>query len=139
MPSSEPDCQLQQQTSPDQAALYRLNGDYNPLHIDSTVSQEVGFERPILHGLCTFGIAAKHVLQFAEQSGYGNVVSIKVRAASLHSFTKDLSHRITFANKYWLCLISLACYLLTRPPERRQHDSNGTLITSEAARKAGRS
>lgn len=49
-------------TSPQQALLYRLNGDRNPLHFDVTAATAVGFSRPILHGLCTFGIVSRQLL-----------------------------------------------------------------------------
>lgn len=51
------------QTNRSQAILYRLNGDYNPLHVDLQLSEAGGFERPILHGLCTYGIACKTLLR----------------------------------------------------------------------------
>jgi acyl dehydratase len=62
VPTRAPDMSLDFQTRPDQALLYRLNGDRNPLHSDPEVARRAGFERPILHGLCTYGITCRAVL-----------------------------------------------------------------------------
>ena len=62
-PRREPDLSCDIDTRVDQSLLYRLTGDRNPLHADPAQAAAVGFERPILHGLCTFGVACKAVLQ----------------------------------------------------------------------------
>ncbi|KAF8260620.1 peroxisomal dehydratase [Lactarius quietus] len=60
--SREPDWVVREKTSPEQALLYRLSGDYNPLHIDPRVGSAAGFGGVILHGLSTFGFAARAIL-----------------------------------------------------------------------------
>jgi acyl dehydratase len=62
VPNRSPDLSIDFTTRPDQALLYRLNGDRNPLHSDPDVALRAGFERPILHGLCTYGITCRAVL-----------------------------------------------------------------------------
>lgn len=63
VPDRAPDLSVDFTTRPDQALLYRLNGDRNPLHSDPGVAKMAGFDRPILHGLCTYGITCRAVLQ----------------------------------------------------------------------------
>lgn len=60
-PRETPDTIIRFETRPDQALLFRLSGDTNPLHADPAVAAAAGFERPILHGLCTFGMAARAI------------------------------------------------------------------------------
>ncbi len=62
VPTRAPDLSLDFATRPDQALLYRLNGDRNPLHSDPDFARRAGFPRPILHGLCTYGITCRAVL-----------------------------------------------------------------------------
>jgi acyl dehydratase len=63
IPSRPHEKEVVLKTRPDQALLYRLNGDRNPLHVDPKIAAQAGFENPILHGLCTYGFACRAVLQ----------------------------------------------------------------------------
>ena len=61
-PAKAPDHEITLQTSPDQAFVYRLSGDRNPLHTDPSFAALGGFDRPILHGLCTYGFTGRALL-----------------------------------------------------------------------------
>jgi len=63
VPERAPDMSVDFTTREDQALLYRLNGDRNPLHSDPESAKRSGFPRPILHGLCTYGITCRAILQ----------------------------------------------------------------------------
>ena len=61
-PAGQPDHRVVQPTRPEQALLYRLSGDRNPLHADPAFAARGGFSRPILHGLCTYGVTGRALL-----------------------------------------------------------------------------
>ncbi len=63
MPSREPDYVVEQKTLPQMALIYRLSGDLNPLHVDPAIAGNAGFDAPILHGLATYGIAGRAILE----------------------------------------------------------------------------
>ena len=68
MPDRAPDHVVVIRTLPQAALIYRLSGDYNPLHADPDVATAAGFPRPILHGLATFGIAARALTMVAPEN-----------------------------------------------------------------------
>jgi len=78
-PEREPDYVVDSPTLPQQALLYRLSGDKNPLHADPGFAAMGGFDRPILHGLCTFGIACKAVVDTALDGDVTKVARYQVR------------------------------------------------------------
>ncbi|MDX1405128.1 MAG: MaoC/PaaZ C-terminal domain-containing protein [Woeseiaceae bacterium] len=63
LPQREPDLQCELATRPDQALLFRLSGDFNPLHADPAYARRAGFRAPILHGRCTYGVACHAILK----------------------------------------------------------------------------
>ena len=74
-----PEMAVRYATSRDQAALYRLSGDKNPLHIDPGFAKKGGFDRPILHGLCTLGFACRALLEGLCQGDPSRLKSLAVR------------------------------------------------------------
>jgi acyl dehydratase len=63
LPERAPDRQVIRETRPEQALLYRLSGDRNPLHVDPKFAARGGFSQPILHGLCTYGVTGRALLR----------------------------------------------------------------------------
>jgi acyl dehydratase len=75
-PDREPDHQVTYQTRPEQALVYRLSGDRNPLHVDPKFAARGGFDRPILHGLCTYGVTGRallHALCDSDPARFGSM------------------------------------------------------------------
>jgi acyl dehydratase len=78
-PARDPDHVVESPTLPQQALLYRLSGDKNPLHIDPSFAQLGGFDKPILHGLCSYGIVCKAVVDTALGGDVGAVAGYRAR------------------------------------------------------------
>jgi acyl dehydratase len=79
VPDRTPDATATLPTRKDQALLYRLNGDRNPLHADPDLARRAGFPAPILHGLCTYGIACRAVLQTVAKYDHTRITGFDVR------------------------------------------------------------
>ena len=78
-PEREPDHVVTYTTRPDQALLYRLSGDRNPLHSDPAFAKRAGFDRPILHGLCTYGFTGRALLHALCGSDPGRFRAMQAR------------------------------------------------------------
>lgn len=63
IPERAPDHELRDRIQPNQALIYRLSGDRNPLHSDPAFARKAGFDHPILHGLCTYGVTGRALLK----------------------------------------------------------------------------
>ncbi|CAN1782025.1 Enoyl-CoA hydratase 2, peroxisomal [Linum perenne] len=85
IPKTQPSAVYEDVTQPSQALLYRLSGDYNPLHSDPAVASVAGFPRPILHGLCSLGFAVRAVIKCIGR-GDANVVKNILGRFLLHVY-----------------------------------------------------
>lgn len=107
-PDRKPDFEVEQKIDANQALLYRLSGDWNPLHVDPSMAKAFGFEKPILHGLCTFGHATRHVINSCFPDADPRFFkSIKVRFSDsvypgetlITQMWKDGDNRVVFSCK----------------------------------------
>ena len=76
---SEPDFSISEPVAGNQAAIYRLSGDYNPLHLDPQAAKRGGFDRPILHGLCTYGFATRAIVNEILDGDVGRLKEFSAR------------------------------------------------------------
>ena len=82
LPESAPTTHVDIKTYPNSALIYRLSGDYNPLHADPKVAAAGGFKTPILHGLCTYGVAGRAIVKACCGGDPARLKSLQVRFSS---------------------------------------------------------
>jgi acyl dehydratase len=110
IPERKPDQTVTLETRKDQALLYRLNGDRNPLHADPALAKRVGFPMPILHGLCTYGTACRAILKSVAAYDHTRIRGFDVR------FSAPVYPGESIATDLWVDgnVVSFRC----RVPER---------------------
>ncbi len=94
-PDREPDGVIESPTLPQQALLYRLNGDKNPLHCDPEFAKSAGFDTPIIHGLCSYGIVCKAIVDGALDGDVTRVARYQARFRGI-GFPGE-----TYRTSYW--------------------------------------
>ena len=94
-PERAPDGVVESATLPQQALLYRLNADKNPLHADPDFARAAGFDRPIIHGLCSYGIACKAIVDHVLGGDPTRVARYQARFAGI-AFPGE-----TYLTSYW--------------------------------------
>ncbi|MBG7603500.1 MAG: MaoC family dehydratase N-terminal domain-containing protein [Actinobacteria bacterium] len=95
-PERAPDIITRQDVRPEQAAIYRLSGDANPMHIDPDFAAKAGFDGPFLHGLCTFGFVGRAVLDGLCEGDVSKFGSLRGR------FVDQVWPGDTIITKQWL-------------------------------------
>ena len=94
-PERDPDGVVESTTLPQQALIYRLSGDKNPLHADPDFAKMAGFDRPIIHGLCSYGIACKAIVDHVLGGDPTRVARYQARFAGI-GFPGE-----TYLTSYW--------------------------------------
>lgn len=110
IPDRKPDLTAAAETRLDQALLYRLNGDRNPLHADPELAKRVGFPVPILHGLCTYGTACRTILREVAKYDHTRIRGFDVR------FSSPVYPGETILTDMWIdgAVVSFRCRLKER-------------------------
>ncbi|KAL1343992.1 hypothetical protein HN51_017913 [Arachis hypogaea] len=96
IPENKPFSVFEDRTQPSQALVYRLSGDYNPLHSDPMIAKVAGFSQPILHGLCTLGFAVRAIIKCICKGDQDKIKSISGRFL-LHVYPGE-----TLVTEMWL-------------------------------------
>lgn len=109
VPDRSPDLRTDLATLPQSALLYRLTGDDNPLHADPSVSAQAGFERPILHGACTFGFAVHGLARLLCDYDSDRIRAVEVR------FTAPVLPGETLCVEVWRTGPGLAAFRVRVP------------------------
>jgi acyl dehydratase len=110
LPERAPDLEVECDTSPDQAFLYALSGDRNPLHRDPNVAALAGYPRPILQGLCTYGTACRAIISGVCEYDAKKIVGFDAR------FSAPVFPGETIVTEIWVdgCVVSFRCKLKER-------------------------
>ncbi|HEX5804816.1 MAG TPA: MaoC/PaaZ C-terminal domain-containing protein [Macromonas sp.] len=82
IPERAADAVCELPTLPQAALIYRLSGDYNPIHADPVLAKKAGFDKPILHGLCTFGVATRAIISTVCGDDPAKLKSVALRFSS---------------------------------------------------------
>ncbi|MBV8849585.1 MAG: MaoC family dehydratase N-terminal domain-containing protein [Methylobacteriaceae bacterium] len=96
IPDRAPDAVCDLATAPNAALIYRLSGDYNPLHADAEVARTAGFPKPILHGLCSLGLAGHALLKTVAKYDPARFKSMHLR------FTSPVFPGETIRTEMWI-------------------------------------
>jgi acyl dehydratase len=107
VPERGPDAELRTATLPQQALWYRLCGDRNPLHADPAFAARAGFERPILHGLCTWGAVCKAVVDGLLDGDVTRVRGYRARFAGIVLPGETLRTRVWHTDRGYLLATSV--------------------------------
>lgn len=96
VPARPADGSIDLPTSPAAALIYRLSGDPNPLHVDPAIARKAGFERPILHGLCTYGVACQSLVRALCDFDASRLRGMRAR------FTRPVFPGETIRTQWWV-------------------------------------
>ena len=123
IPDREPDAKIALPTREDQALIYRLSGDRNPLHSDPWFARELaGFPKPILHGLCTYGVAGRALVG---ELGGGDATKVTAIASR---FTSPVFPGETLTTSIWRAEAGRAVF---RTEAAGQDGSNARLVLED--------